>query len=296
MSIQVFELAEGASRSRNSATKRYLVVGPETLEAAKVVVINLTGDPSLCPKYYDGLIRTDYNVEEIAGKPGFYIAEITYEQRDLKEAEHNPPPEFPFYKITVNFTTKGLTTRRIVGLSNNTSVTPYKQGDESKTPLYQPVNHGALVNVTEEGVEGVDVIIPTLDFTITKEFAADAVTVGFVRLLYSLTGTVNEDAFLGFAPGELLYKGVDASFNDDRWSITYDFSAIPNVSNLQITAPVFDPQRQVITGVFEIESKKGWEFLWIEFVDGAGPLKKIMKQVNVIKVYPEANFSTTLGI
>ncbi len=296
MGIQVFELAEGARRSLNSATKRYLVVGPQTLEDAKVVVINPTGNPSLCPKYYDGLIRTDYNVEEIAGKPGFYIAEITYEQRDLKEPDNNPSPGFPFYKITLNFTTKGLTTRRIVGLSDNTSVTPYKQGDESKTPLYPPANHGSLVNVTDEGVEGVDVIIPTLDFTITKEFAANAVTMSFVRLLYSLTGTVNADNFLGFAPGELLYKGVDASFNDDRWSISYEFSAIPNVQNMQITAPVLNAQRQVITGVFEVASKKGWEFLWIEFVDGAGPLKKVMKQVNVIKVYPEANFSTTLGI
>ena len=296
MSIQVFELAEGAHRSLNSATKRYLIVGPQTLEDAKVVVINPTGNPSYCPNYYDGLFRKEYSVEEIAGKPGFYIAEITYEQPDLKEPKNNPSPEFPFYKITLNFTTKGLTTRRIVGLSNNISVTPYKQGDEEKKPLYDTVNHGALVNVTEEGVEGVDVIIPTLDFTVTKEFAADVVTMNFVRLLYSLTGTVNADYFLGFAPGELLYKGVDASFNDDRWTIAYEFSAIPNVSNMQITAPVLNPQREVITGVFEIPSKQGWELLWIEFTEGVGPLKQIMKQINVIKVYPEANFSTTLGI
>jgi len=296
MGIQVFELAAGARRSLNSATKRYLIVGPQTLEDAKVVVINPTGNPSFCPRYYDGLFRKEYSVEEIVGKPGFFIAEITFEARDLQEPENNPSPEFPFHKITLNFTTKGLTTRRIVGLSDNTSVTPYQRGDESKTLLYKPVNHGALVNVTEEGVEGVDVVIPTLDFTITKEFAAGAVTMSFVRLLYSLTGTVNADNFLGFAPGELLYKGVDASFNDDSWAISYEFSAIPNVNNIQITAPVFNPQRQVVTGVFEIPSKKGWEFLWIEFIEGVGPLKKVMKQVNVVKVYPEANFSTTLGI
>lgn len=298
MSIEatVHELADSPKRSKNRATRRFLIVGPETLADAKYVTINPTGETSYCPTTYDGLFISDYSVEEIVGKPGYYIAEITYGPLDLQEPQHEPGDTFEFAKITVNFTTKGQTTTRFYGFSDNNSCTPYVEGDESKTRLWQTTQHGAFVGVTEDEIQGVEVIIPTLEFTVTKEFPSSAITMAQVRALYSLTGTVNADKFLGFSPGELLYKGVDANYNDGKWSLTYEFAAQPNVSNLVITAPVLNKQQQVVTGVFEVGDKKGWDYLWMEFININGPIKKMLKQINVVKVYPEANFRNNLGI
>lgn len=196
----VQELADSPKRSKNRATRRFLIVGPETLADAKYVTINPTGEASYCPTMYDGLVISDYSVEEIVGKPGYYIAEITYEPLDLQEPQHEPGDAYEFAKITVNFTTKGQTTTRFYGFSDNNSCTPYVEGDESKTQLWQTTQHGAFVGVTDDEIQGVEVIIPTLEFTVTKEFPSPAITMAQVRLLYSLTGTVNADFFLGFSP------------------------------------------------------------------------------------------------
>ena len=85
---------------------------------------------------------------------------------------------------------------------------------------------GGLINVTANGVEGVEVHVPTLEFTIRRGFALDFVTNDYVKMLAGLTGSVNDDEFNGFAAGEVLFLGAEGTQSGgDPWQITFSFAA-----------------------------------------------------------------------
>jgi len=140
-----------------------------------------------------------------------------------------------------------------------------------------PPNFGGAIGATRDSVEGVDITVPVYNFSDTT-----LVTSAYKATLFSLTGTVNNGLFRGFAAGEVLFLGASgAQRGQDGWEITYRFAASPNVTGLVVGS---------ITGI----DKGGWDYLWVRYHDvedtSAKALVKQPQAAYVEQVYPFGNF------
>ena len=151
--------------------------------------------------------------------------------------------------------------------------------------LTAPNFYGAI-NVGRNGVEGVEIEIPTYEFSETWRIT-DQQALGYGATLYQIAGTVNNASFRGFAPGEVLFRGANGRrTREDAWELTYRFAASPNAQGLAVGN---------ITGI----SKRGWDYLWCTYVDSedtaAMRLVKKPTAAYVEQVYRYTNFEL-LGI
>ena len=142
---------------------------------------------------------------------------------------------------------------------------------------------GNMIGATKDGVEGVDIVVPTYQFVETHYFKNEDVTPTYRGDLFRLTGKVNDGSFRGLARGECLFLGASgARRGEGDWEITFKFAGSPNRENIQIGE---------IAGI----SKRGWEYLWITVEDNvdesAHTLIKRPVAVYVEQVYEEGNFS-----
>jgi len=148
------------------------------------------------------------------------------------------------------------------------------------------------IGVDSNGVNGVDVVVPQLQWQESYDVPNAYVTSGWIRGLAGVTGTTNSAAFRGFEAGEVLFVGCSGSqeWDDQKgrgpWSLSFRFVASKNVTNKTVGS---------ITGI----AKKGHEYLWVRYeqaVSGsASDLLQKPKAVYVNKVYKESDFSA-LGI
>jgi hypothetical protein len=153
---------------------------------------------------------------------------------------------------TVRYRTTGQTARIIQGFG-----TVY-----ANALVGSPPNFNGLVGVTRDGVEGVDVPIPSFAFSIDYRFSS--ISQAYLYLCHQLTGCVNNATFLGFAAGELLFTGIDGEVGMTSGGaivlssspISFNFEASPNQSGLQV-------------GPFTIPFKYGWDYLWPRTVEEA---------------------------
>lgn len=147
-------------------------------------------------------------------------------------------------------------------------------------------DYQGAIGVTENGVEGVDKVVPTLTFRETHHFAELAPA--YKITLANLTGKVNADTFRGFAPGEVLFLGVSARLADNRaatpWSVTYQFAA-------QAT------RRNFTVGAITVEEKLGWDYMWVRYQASVASGQVVRRPVAVYveRVYEFAPFAA-LGI
>ena len=149
-------------------------------------------------------------------------------------------------------------------------------------------DHGGLIGVTDKGVEGVDVIVPTLSFSIERHVAGPSVTQAYVVALSRLIGRVNSGNFKGFAAGEVLAMSARGSIRsvDDAsvplWSLNFEFAVSPNIANATI-------------GGLTVESKRGWDYLEIHYEEEEDTTNKLTLKkpyaYTVHQVYQYANFA-----
>lgn len=152
----------------------------------------------------------------------------------------------------------------------------------SKAPDY----HEA-VNATLEGVEGVDVTVPTFAFSETYTFPVATVNARYREALFTLTGKMNAATFRGLKRGECLFLGASGSRRGyDDVEITFKFAGSANRANFK-------------AGSIAVEEKLGWDYLWVRYSDrsdsAAGYLVKRPVAVFVERVYEFGNFDL-LGI
>lgn len=146
------------------------------------------------------------------------------------------------------------------------------------------------IGVDDNGVNGVDIVVPQLQWTETYDVPDGYVSDSYIKGVAEVTGRTNMEGFRGFAPGEVLFVGCTGSqeWDDDKgrgpWSLSFRFVASPNVSGQTIGD---------VTGV----NKNGHEYLWVRYESesSSDTLIKKPKHVYVNKVYEEAAFSN-LGI
>jgi hypothetical protein len=158
-----------------------------------------------------------------------------------------------------------------------TTVTP---GGGNSPQIYD------AINVSGDGVQGLDVVRPSLRYSETWIAPASlALTGDFVSAVYQLTGTVNKTKFRYFEPGEALFVGARAQWQggDPFVAVTFDFECRPNNDLVYVNG---------ITGV----KKKGWEYMWIMYEpeESADRLVRMPKFAFVQEVYEEKDWSSLL--
>lgn len=151
-------------------------------------------------------------------------------------------------------------------------------------------NMSGAIGVDSNGVNGVDIVVPQLQWQESYDVPNSYVTSGWIRGVAGITGTTNNATFRGFEAGEVLFIGCSGSqeWDDQKgrgpWSLSFRFVASKNVTG------------QTIGSISGIE-KKGHEYLWVRYEDAVsgGSLLKQPKAVYVSKVYKDSDFSA-LGI
>ena len=214
------------------------------------------------PATYDGRYLSEWTVKEEGGNLWSGTLRYTLDASD---------DEF-------TFSTGGGTQRITQSLGTVSSYAP---------PGFTAPDFLGAIGVSEDRVEGTDIVVPTYQFSETHRFADTFVAAGFKSVLFALTGTINDATFKGLAAGECLFLGASGTKRGvDAWSITFNFAGSPNTASQTIGD---------ITGI----SKNGWDYLWVryaDFVDSfAYSLVKRPIGVYVERVYQPADFSD-LGI
>ncbi len=145
-------------------------------------------------------------------------------------------------------------------------------------------NHQGAINATNEGVEGIDIVVPKLQFGETHYLPNTAVTQAYLHILMELSGRTNDGPFRGFAQGELLFLGARGQRRGrGDWEVSFTWAAEGN----KILS---------IAGVNNVD-KRGHEYLWVSYEDSVDQniLGKIARSIYVEKVYEEGDFND-LGI
>jgi len=243
----------------------YMVIGDNALTLAEAKAYAAANGPAA-----DGtLVRDDIQCTELC--KGRVSAIFTFVHPDKKEEDQQPadPSEFSFD-----------TTGGSAHITTSLGTTSY--------PSMASPDYKNSINVTNDGVEGVDILAPKFSFQLKLVLNYDDATMlTYALTLAALTGTTNDDTFKGFAEGEVLFAGaVGSKRTGGNWEVTYYFEAEENITGLTIGD---------ITGI----EKKGWEYLWVVFVkyeDTA--LHMIVERPNAVyveQVYYASDFSV-LGV
>lgn len=146
------------------------------------------------------------------------------------------------------------------------------------------------IGVGRDTVEGVDIIVPSLQFTVTRHFPIAQITGGYIKDLARLTGKTNKlDYDLDgetFEAGELLFMGASGGCRGrPDWEIAFRFQAEQNNTNLDVSP--------TITGI----TKKGHQYLWVRFKqeESQNNLVQVPEFAYVATVYEEEDFKAILG-
>lgn len=139
------------------------------------------------------------------------------------------------------------------------------------------------------GYDGVDLFVPTPEFSMKQSHPMGWFSRSARVLISTLVGCINNAPFDGYAPGELMFKGIDATtarYTDAYgvyqwyWQATYHFAASPN------TFIQFGGQDV---------PKRGWDYSWmlVEKWENTetGDEESRPVQLNIERVYRTMDFS-----
>jgi len=196
---------------------------------------------------------------------GVYDAVALYGAREASEF-------IPTGQRRVNFDTGG-TTERLTKSITTVSRTPSGAAD-----------YKGAIGVSDTGVEGVDIIVPSFRFSITKAFALSAVDAAYQLAVMNLTGKVNNATFEGWAAGTVLFTGASGAQNPGKdYELTFNFQVSPAQTNIPFVDSVVIP------------AKGGHEYLWVKYEPEEDATAKALAQrpvaAYVEKVYDTGDFS-----
>lgn len=221
------------------------------------------------------LYRSDVQYSPLT--PDHASWDVVVEYEDPEQIDDKQQVDTGSYTFSVS--TTGGTARILSSLATINRYAP---------PGKTAPNFKQAIGVTREGdVQGVDIIVPACKFTMSYRQPKHVITTPYVRLVESITGTVNNATFYGRAAGEVLFAGGNGrqgTNSDPTWD--YEFIRLPNIAG------------QTIGEIINV-AKKGHEYLWVLFEESADPTAKYTvkkpKAVYVERVYLETNFGV-LGI
>ena len=137
-------------------------------------------------------------------------------------------------------------------------------------------------------VEGVDVLIPTMEWSETHE--RSSLPVGFQQIIARLTTKVNHDTWRGWPARTWLFLGAVASRRKgENWRITFNFR-ISNAVAMELTGAA---------GAITPFLKEGHDLVWFRYTELLGASGNVIdrgiRDAHVARVYQDADF-TELGI
>ena len=224
------------------------------------------------PTEYDGLPRRQISIEPF-GRSDQWRVTVRYASTFTSGSEIvNQTGD-----VVRTFDTGGGTEHVEFAIS-----TPHSYAVGGGTP---PAQNDAI-NVTKDGVSGVDIQVPGFQFSITRFVEDEDFTAAYKKAIASLTKRVNNAAFEDFDAGEVLFVGASGYYrpNFDDWEITFNFAQNDNRNDI------------AIGGITDI-NKDGWEYLWVLYEDAVDSdvIVKQVKAVYVNEVYRQGDFAV-LGI
>jgi hypothetical protein len=144
------------------------------------------------------------------------------------------------------------------------------------------------IGVNRDNVAGTDITVPVCKFTFEYYAPMALMTQQYILQLMTQAGTINDNPWMGFDTGEVLYLGTAGQPRSlDDWQLLMHFIASPNLAGKNALS--FGP----ITGV----EKGGWDYLWVRFKDAVSGANgvKVPQFVYTESVYLPSDF-TQLGI
>ncbi len=265
-----------AAKSGNSMTIKAIVTGTDDRAVAYAELIaNLSNVLDLPPWHV--VVADSIDMQPIAEE--IWAATIEYISPNDANTPRQPKA---IGEVTFEFDGTGGTTRIFSSIN------------QERYPPTATDYHKWIDVDKENNPKGVDIVIPKLTFTLHQSFEGKTITLPWLRKVLFLTGHTNNDTFLGFAKGEVLFLGPAGqqpfSFLDNgqvvsgERDVTFRFEVSPNVTNLQIDD---------ITGI----KKNGHQYMWTknEQVEQSGVLVPKAIAVYVDDAYPSADFSI-LGV
>ncbi len=277
MTIEAWEHVEGpkletTNKDGKSSTK-WVVRGAGSTDEASAHLSTVV--PIAVAFGVGALVRQSIKCEPQGA--GIYFADVTYGPEDDDKSEKPfEPLEWKY-----SFDTTGAKHKKMIA-----------EKERSRSWCYSsyppPPDLKGAINYDGKKVNGVEVIVPNLEFELTVFYAPAAVTVAFVQELARKTGRMNSDPWLGFQPGEALFMGAtgDGTIPTLRGQrvkpvpIRFKFGASQNRDDLIIGSNP-DP----IT-------KRGWDYLWIRYerMESSGLDYPVPVHAYVDQVYPELAF------
>jgi len=263
--MRIIPLPDGIKTSveGRSETRRYKIVGTASQGTANGYALAAT--PAIIGTNYGLLYRQDIQCTQT--HYNHWVVEVPYGPRK------NVTGDF-----TWDFDTTGGTVH----------ITQAKE-EVGRFPASTAPDQKGAIAVDGDEVKGTEIIVPAMKINVSFRHPLGVITLPQAKFLASITGTVNSDNFLTFAPGEVLFLGARGSDGTDaEATVAYQFAAASNVTGQTIGG---------ITGV----AKKAWEVAWIRFqdaittADGKDLPTREAKFVYVDRVYEEIAMAAALG-
>ena len=216
---------------------------------------------------------------------GMWRVTIAYEKIGADDSSQTAP-----LKRARSFDTSGGTRHVTNALDmNNGDVGQRRYGPAG---LDDAADFKGAINVDDNGVNGIDIVVPALSWTESYDVPSNYVTNAYIKNIASLTGSVNKEAFRGFFPGEVLFVGGSGTHEwDDQkgygpWSLSFKFVASPNVGQTLPKAKIGD--------ISNVEAY-GHEVVWVRYATASDPTKNQLVRLPVAvyanRVYPDGDFS-----
>lgn len=232
-------------------------------------------------------LQADHYTLDYLGDDAWQL-KVTYVKDGAEDDEQTDP-----LRRTRSFDTSGGTSHVTQGIVD----AEFTQGEQRywASGTAAPNMNGAI-GVDGDSVAGVDIVVPSLQWTENYDVPASYVTAAYIKSLGTMTGTVNNAAFRTFRSGEVLFLGAsgsqewDEQKGDGPWTLTYKFAYSPNAGSGE-TLPA------IKVGSITNITKKGHEYLWVRYESAvdSNDLVKRPKYVYVNRVYRQSDFAS-LGI
>ena len=242
---------------------RYNAVGSSDIARVR------TAAQAQLPSSWEGLVLTNIIIEPDPN----VIDTIKDKGIWLVVGDYRPPLILGLAGVEQSFDTSGATFHITQSLLNR---------ERSALPGRVPTDHKGAINAIDGKVEGVDIIVPTYNFTETYQFSPAIVTPSYKIVVFNLTGKTNDGLFRGFIRGEVLFMGASGKLDQSGfYQVEFRFAASPQLSNFKV-------------GEIPITLKMGWDYIWVSYEpqtdDDSHKLALRPAEVYVEQLYREGDF------
>jgi hypothetical protein len=282
MGVEIDELVSSPSLSLTSQggtlTSKYVITDCGSMQAAHLKAEIYS--PVLLAVGAQTLVRAKIQIDTISDL--VYLATVDYEDEGRSENTQQPPQPG-----TWQFSFKTTGGKHKVTQSKKTVD---KQWCYSMSN--QPPDLKGVIGWDGKKVNGVEVHVPVLEFTITAHYDPRRITTTFMQNLARFTPRVNSQPWMNFDRGEVLFMGGEGQGD------------IPTVHGQRVKPiPVqlffaASENATIETGSNPAGIKKaGWDYIWFRYqkVEGAQQDMPVAVHAYVEQLYTYAPFMPFFG-